>query len=210
MNEPAPLAERRVAAFDFDGTIARRDTVVPFLTSVAGRTAVSRAVGARLPHLLRIAAGRAGGDARDEEKARFVRQLLAGRRAEDVENAGSRFASALWAKQRFRPEIMEKLAWHRSRGHEIVIISASLDVYLRPLAPRLGVGDVISCSLERDDAGRLTGELVGGNCRGPEKVRRLTAWLGGDAALATTELWAYGDSSGDDELLAAADHPTRV
>lgn len=210
MTDAAPVSERRVAAFDFDGTIARRDTVVPFLTSVAGRAAVGRAVTARMPQLLRIAAGRADGGARDEEKERFIRQLLAGRRGDDVDNAGSRFASALWAKQRFRPDIMERLAWHRSRGHEIVIVSASLDVYLRPLAPRLGVGDVISCSLARDEQGVLTGELVGGNVRGPEKVRRLTAWLGGEEALAATELWAYGDSSGDDELLAVADHPTRV
>lgn len=210
MNDPAPLTERRVAAFDFDGTIARRDTVVPFLVSVAGRAAVARAVGTRVPQLLRIAAGRADGEARDREKARFVRQLLAGRSAADVARAGSRFASDLWARQAFRPDVMTQLAWHRSRGHEIVIVSASLDVYLRPLAPRLGVGDVLSCSLETDAGGRLTGELLGGNVRGAEKVRRLTAWLGGDAALAATELWAYGDSSGDDELLAVADHPTRV
>ncbi len=210
MSEPAPAASRSVAAFDFDGTIVRRDSVVPFLVSVAGRTAVARALGARMPQLLRIAAGRADGDVRDREKARLVRQLLAGRRGEDVDDAGSRFASALWARQVFRPETMARLAWHRGRGHEIVIVSASLDVYLRPLAPRLGVGTVLSCSLERDPGGRLTGELVGGNVRGPEKARRLTAWLGGPAALAATELWAYGDSSGDDELLALADHPTRV
>ena len=42
--------------------------------------------------------------------------------------------------------------------------------------------------------------------RGPEKVRRLQAWL----ADAPVELWAYGDSAGDDELLAIADHPTRI
>jgi phosphatidylglycerophosphatase C len=210
VTETAPLPERRVAAFDFDGTIARRDPVVPFLTSVAGRTAVARAVAARAPQLAKIAARRAGGAARDEEKAVFIRRLLAGRRVDAVEVAGGRFASALWAKQGFRPEILERIAWHRSRGHEVVIVSASLDVYLRPLAPRLGVGHVISCSLVSDAYGRLTGELAGGNVRGPEKVRRLTAWLGGEEALAATELWAYGDSSGDDELLAAADHPTRV
>ena len=42
---------------------------------------------------------------------------------------------------------------------------------------------------------------------GPAKVARLHAWLdehhGGRAAV---ELWAYGDSAGDHELLADADH----
>ncbi len=87
-----------------------------------------------------------------------------------------------------------------------MIVSASLETYLLPLAPRLGVDHVIACTPEVDRRDVLTGELVGGNVRGPEKVRRLEAWLGEGPV----ELWAYGDSSGDDELLARADHPTRV
>ena len=74
------------------------------------------------------------------------------------------------------------------------------------VCPGLGPDHVISCSLETDPAGLVTGRLLGGNVRGPEKANRLRAWLGGDSV----ELWAYGDSSGDDELLAMADHPTRV
>ena len=54
--------------------------------------------------------------------------------------------------------------------------------------------------------------MVGGaNCRGPQKVVRLRAWL--DARYGDdidVELWAYGDSSGDEELLAFADHPTWI
>jgi phosphoserine phosphatase len=48
---------------------------------------------------------------------------------------------------------------------------------------------------------RCTGDLEGGNCRGPEKARRLARWLDGSAA----HVVAYGDSAGDRELLAAAD-----
>jgi phosphatidylglycerophosphatase C len=63
--------------------------------------------------------------------------------------------------------------------------------------------------LERGRNGRLTGRLVGANCRGAEKARRTREWLRANG-LAGAELWAYGDSSGDDELLALADHPLRV
>ena len=56
--------------------------------------------------------------------------------------------------------------------------------------------------------GAVVGEL---NTRGPEKVARLQRWtddhFGADAPF---ELWAYGDSAGDEELLALADHPTWV
>jgi phosphatidylglycerophosphatase C len=53
------------------------------------------------------------------------------------------------------------------------------------------------------------GELVGANCRGPEKLRRFDEWLAsrGMARGDGLVLWAYGDSAGDRELLAAADHP---
>jgi HAD superfamily hydrolase (TIGR01490 family) len=195
--------ERRpVAAFDFDGTIARRDTLMPFLASVVGRGAFLRAALGRAPQLARVAAGRAD---RDAEKEVLIGRLLAGRAAAEVATAGTAYAERLWTAQRFRPDMLERLAWHRAEGHRIVIVSASLDAYLLPLAPRLGVDHVISCSLAAEN-GVLTGTLVGGNVRGAEKVRRLESWLAGEPV----ELWAYGDSVGDDELLARADHPTRV
>jgi phosphatidylglycerophosphatase C len=75
-------------------------------------------------------------------------------------------------------------------------------VYLGPLGRRLGADAVLATSLEIGDDGHLTGGLEGANVRGAEKVRRLGQWLGHD----TCELWAYGDSEGDRELLAAADH----
>lgn len=201
MSEASP-ERQAVAAFDFDGTIARRDTLMPFLAAVAGRGAFARAALGRSPQLLRVAVGRAD---RDVEKEALIGRLLAGRDAAEVAAAGTAYAGRLWAAQRFRPEMLERLAWHRAEGHRIVIVSASLDSYLAPLAPKLGVDHVISCSLHEED-GRLTGTLVGGNVRGAEKVRRLESWLAG----APVELWAYGDSAGDDELLAFADHPTRV
>lgn len=191
-----------MAAFDFDGTIARRDTLMPFLATIAGRGAFARAAIARSPRILQVVAGRAD---RDAEKEVLIGRLLAGRAAADVAAAGAAYADRLWTAQRFRPAMLERLAWHRAEGHRIVIVSASLDAYLVPLAPRLGVDHVISSSLSAEE-GVLTGTLVGGNVRGPEKVRRLESWLAGE----TVELWAYGDSAGDDELLARADHPTRV
>jgi HAD superfamily hydrolase (TIGR01490 family) len=101
--------------------------------------------------------------------------------------------------------MVERLGWHRSQGHEVVVVSASFTDYLRPVADRLGVDAVLATELEVVD-GRLTGRLAGANVRGAEKVRRLETWLGDEPA----ELWAYGDSSGDRELLARADHPVRA
>ncbi|MBM3675528.1 MAG: HAD family hydrolase [Actinobacteria bacterium] len=195
-------AVRHVAAFDFDGTITSRDTLGPFLARVVGRARVVRALALRSPVLAASLVGLAD---RDAEKERLVGRLLAGRDAAALCAEGVAYANELGAAQAFRPDTLERVAWHRAEGHDIVVVSASLDVYLEPLGPELGVNHVICTSLEVVD-GRVTGHLVGGNVRGPEKARRLRAWLGDGPV----ELWAYGDSAGDHDLLAMADHAVRV
>ena len=189
---------RRVAAFDFDGTLARGDSLIPFLTWVCGRARVARALTWHGPAIAWAMAGRGS---RDAAKERFVSQLLRGRSVAEVSAVGSAFASHLLAR-RLRPDMAARVAWHRGEGHELVLVSASLDVYLSPLASALGFDAVLATQLEVGADGLLTGRLLGANVRGPEKAARLSAWLGDDAH--DVELWAYGDSSGDHDLFALA------
>ena len=199
------MSERRIAAFDFDGTLTHRDTLVPFLASAVGWKTVART----LPRLGRadVGARRSGGDVhhRDVSKAVLVERLLAGRSAEWLAEAGERYARGL--DRRLRPEMVDQVSWHRVQNHELVIVSASLAAYLEPFARDHGFDHVIAVELEADPSGHLTGRLAGPNVRGPEKARRLDQWLGGDRP---AHLWAYGNSSGDAELLAAADTPVWV
>src|SRR3954471_21399261 len=121
------IASRRtVAAFDFDGTLTRRDSLVPFLTNLAGRTAVMRALAAESGGLARAAAGR--GD-RDLAKERVLTRVLAGVPHSDVASAGRTFGAEL-TRRAITPEARHRIAWHRREGHDVVIVSASLDVYL--------------------------------------------------------------------------------
>ena len=87
---------------------------------------------------------------------------------------------------------------------ECVLISASIDAYLDPWSKLAGFDHVICSRLETTPAGNVTGRLVGLNCWGPEKVRRLEELFG---PLKKYTLYAYGDSRGDKELLAGADYP---
>ncbi len=186
---------RPVAAFDFDGTLAERDTLLPFLVRATGRRQVAQAL---------VAQARTYRRDRDAAKVDMLRRLLAGDDAGRIDTLGRDYAVGL--HHLLRPEMTERVRWHRSQDHRLVIVSASLGAYLRPLADTLGFDHVIAVELSTDDDGRLTGALAGPNVRGPEKAVRLRAWLGEDLP----ELWAYGDSSGDEELLAMADNPTWV
>jgi phosphatidylglycerophosphatase C len=189
-----------VAAFDFDGTLARRDTLVPFLRQVRGT-----------PRVL-AAAARSAVRFRDRDafKVAVIGHLFRGVPADRVARLGEAYVPTL--VELLRPEMVERVRWHQAEGHAVVIVSASLGAYLRPLADRLALDAALAVELVAGADGLLTGELVGQlNTRGPEKVARLRVWADQRFGPATGfELWAYGDSSGDEELLALAEHPTWV
>ncbi|MGB0112723.1 MAG: HAD-IB family hydrolase [Ilumatobacteraceae bacterium] len=197
---------RRIAAFDVDGTLTRRDCVFPFVRRVAGtaRLAVRLA-----QHPLELGGAAIQRD-RDAFKTAGARAAFRGESAQRVRELADPFARDVY--DRFlRDDVVASLREHQAAGHEVVLVSASFEVYLHPLAELLGIEHVLATRLVVGDDGRLTGALDGPNCRGPEKVRRLHGWLdasGGGRAGAHVS--AYGDSSGDRELLLDADVPTWV
>jgi phosphatidylglycerophosphatase C len=192
-----PTGVQAVAVFDFDGTITHGDSTTAFCRAeFPGRI---------LPAALRVAPRLAGFPFglvdRQRLKEAVLTAVLGGRAEPEV-----RARAAGWAARSLpgmvRPAAMERVRWHRTQGHRVVVASASLDLLLEPWAPAAGVDDVLATRLAVVD-GRLTGRLDGPNCYGPEKVARLRALLGD---LDGVELYAYGDSRGDRELLAAARH----
>lgn len=196
------MTSRVVAAFDFDKTLSTRDNVVPFLRAAVGRTPVGLALLATAP---RVVAAAVDDGRRDAAKAAVVQRLLTGYDAARLADVAERFATDVVARH-LRADAVERAEWHRRQGHELVIVSASFSVYLEPVAERLGFHGALGTGLEVGAGGRLTGRLAGANVRRAEKVARLDAWLGSGPAT----VWAYGDSTGDRELLARADHPVRV
>ncbi len=202
MPEPRSVPRPAVAVFDVDGTLTTGDCVLPFLRQAAGR----RLLTATLRHPLALAAGLVRRD-RDRLKA-LACASLAGIPAAEIDRLGEAFARDV-AATRLRDDTTARLRRHRELGHTVVLASASLDPYLVPLGRLLSTDGTVCTMLERGADGRLTGRLAGPNCRGAEKARRVRALLD-ERGLAEAEVWAYGDSDGDEPLLASADHALRV
>ncbi len=98
-----------------------------------------------------------------------------------------------------RPKAIEKIAWHKEQGHTIVIVSASIECWLKPWCDKNGL-DLIATKIEMKD-GIVTGKLLTKNCYGIEKVNRINV----EYNLSDYDyIYAYGDSRGDKELLELA------
>ena len=99
-----------------------------------------------------------------------------------------------------RSKAIEKIKWHQQQGHKVVIVSASIECWLKAWCYENNI-ELIATKLEVKDK-KLTGKFLTKNCYGIEKVNRIKETYD----LSQYDyIYAYGDSSGDKELLALAD-----
>ncbi|MCR9000954.1 HAD family hydrolase [Rahnella perminowiae] len=187
-----------LSVFDFDGTLTRHDSFVPFLRFAFGkRVFVRRLVRLVIPTFKCI--GRKV--TRDELKEILIHTFLTGIEARWVELKAVEFCEKYWTRL-MRPSGLIAVAAQVNSGAIVTICSASPVMVLKPFADKLGI-HLIGTNLEIKD-GMLTGRISGHNCRCAQKVARLEAEYG---SLASYHLRAWGDTRGDYEMLAAAQEP---
>jgi phosphatidylglycerophosphatase C len=185
-----------VVAFDFDGTLTVRDSFTAFLKWRAGP--VRYALG-----LLKLAPSAAAylvHRDRGRIKAAAVREFLRGVSRDQLEADAREFAER-FSGSLLRPDAVA--AWKRWRSEPVrlVIVTASPDLVVAPFARALGADALLGTELAFDGRDRVVGAFSTPNCRGPEKVVRLKDAFGPDLLLKA----AYGDTSGDREMLAMAE-----
>jgi phosphatidylglycerophosphatase C len=193
-----------VAAFDLDGTLTEGGSVFPWLRHLCGSSALFRAASGLAVPLL-VGAVRSGAST-DAAKERLFRALLAGRDLEDVREFSRHFALEHLA-QKARPHTLARLNWHLEKGHDVVVVSASPQLYVDVVAQSLGVVGAVGTRLAVDPLGKLTGGYLGKNCRGSEKMRRLSEWIEERHYTSEPEIYAYGNSRGDKRMLSGATFP---
>ncbi len=197
-------AERRVAVFDLDGTVTRSDTYLAFLLRYlrARPQRLIRCIG--LPAVLALYAAKL--KTNSFVKQQFLAAVFGGVSRAEMERASAVFVKRILADQ-VRPAALERIRAHREAGDRVVLATASFDVYVDMLAQRLGVDEVVSSRVGWTADGRVSGQLDGANCYGPEKLRRVTAVLG---QRPTETVVAYSDSHADLPLLNWADEPYAI
>jgi phosphatidylglycerophosphatase C len=196
-----------VAAFDLDGTLTEGGSVFAWLRQLAGSPAVIRAA-LRLAVPLVAGALRSGASA-DAAKERLFRSLLAGRDAQEVNAASRDFALEHLAREG-RPLVLARLNWHLEQDHDVVIVSASPQMYVDEVANSLQATGALGTRLSVDPLGKLTGGYLGKNCRGSEKLHRLNEWIEQRDYASEPVIFTYGNSRGDKRLLSGATHPYNV
>jgi len=187
--------DKNLALFDFDGTITDRDTFFDFFIFVYNFRYVAFIVLLLSPFTLLHLAGLISGH---RLKEMFLRKFIKGwDRAEFALNAEKYFKHRL--HKIVRTSALEKIKEHLDNGDETLIVSASPLEWILPFAKHYKLG-LIATELEIIN-NIYTGKIKGLNCRGIEKVRRVKERY--DISDFKT-IAAYGDSSGDKEMLELA------
>jgi len=189
--------------FDLDGTLTRRDTLLPYLGGVLRQhpQRLARLL-LVLPALARFALGRAD---RGAVKSAAIRAVLGGSSRQEIEAWTDEFVPRVLADG-LHADARAALEAHRRRGDRLVLLSASPDLYVPAIGRALGFAATV-CTGIAWNGERLTGDLATANRRGAEKARVLTALRREHPGL---EVVAYGNSAGDLEHLALADRATLV
>ena len=196
----------KIHVFDFDGTLTTCDTLLAFIRHVRGRGALAWGLLLYSPLLVAmklhlIDNGRV--------KERFFSHFFRGMLERDFDMLCQDFARQ--HTDIFRTEGLKTIERALDNGDEVVIVSASVDRWVRPCLEQFIAESerfvVMGTEIEIVN-GRLTGRFSTLNCYGPEKLRRLKEYLGGarnEKGGTKNFIIAYGDSRGDRELLAYAD-----
>jgi HAD superfamily hydrolase (TIGR01490 family) len=192
-----------LAVFDLDGTLTRRDTFLPFLISYGLRNRYPAPL-LPLPFHLASYAFRVTTDqvAKQRVIASFLRNQPTDRIADHA-----RWFCDVWLPRNVHPLGIRALRDHQRRGHRTVLLSASPDVYVKPIARTLGIPEVV-CTRVSEADGCCTGQLVGDNCKGAAKLLRLKEYL--ETETPPNPSFAYGNSSHDYHVLRWVHHGLMV
>lgn len=193
-----------LAIFDLDETLIAGDSATLWLNFLAGRGLVSDAL---LAEDRRMMQDYYAGTLDMNAYMALTLAPLEGRCPEEVAPLVTEFISQHIAPIVY-PQARERLDWHRTQGHRCLVISATGEHLVRPIAHYLGVEDAIGVQVEVVN-GRYSGRPEGVFSFQQGKVVRLGHWLR-EHNVEPDFCYGYSDSSNDLPLLEHVDEAAVV
>ena len=184
---------KKIYAFDFDGTLTTKDTLIEFIRYAKGSMALGLGF-MRYAHLLVLM--KIGLYPNYKAKQKVFAHFFKDTTLDDFNALCKAFAAS--SSHLLRPNAIEAINHAIKEGSEVLIVSASIDNWVQPFFTDV---KVLGTQIEVID-GKLTGRFLTKNCYGQEKVNRILSLYPNRQDY---HLTAYGDSRGDKEMLAFAD-----
>jgi len=184
-----------LALFDFDGTLTTKDSLDEFLQFSVGRKMYLIKMFKFIPYFilwqLRLMHN---GVAKEHLFRIFFKGTDEELFKEKAKDFSLKKLDSIMNKER-----MAILKKHQEKGDRVIIVSASMRCWLEPWCDKNSI-ELLSTKLEFKN-GEFTGRFLTLNCHGVEKENRIKEHLN----LEDYEtVYAYGDSSGDKQMLALA------
>lgn len=187
--------KKKIAFFDFDGTITKKDTLLEFIKFSKGDFGFFLGFFVNSPYLIAYKLKIISNQVAKEKILRFFFRKT----TEKEFNRQSERFSAEVLPHLIRPDAVQEIIKLQNNGVEIVIVSASPENWIRGWAGKKNL-KIIASELEIEQ-GFLSGKIKGKNCHGIEKVNRIKKIY--DLSV-YEEIYAYGDTKGDIPMLSLA------
>jgi phosphatidylglycerophosphatase C len=188
--------KKKLVLFDFDGTITTRDSFAEFLLFYKGRIKFLLGILILSPvialYFLKLIPNWKG-------KQIVLRWFWGGTDLNEFNARCHEFSTRVLPKI-IRPRALSIIREYlKSPNTTVAVVSASAENWIGPWCADMGI---VCVATQLDVAnGKLTGNICGANCYGPEKVKRIEKLF---ALSEFDEIIAYGDSAGDREMFAIA------
>ena len=184
-----------IAFFDFDGTITTDDSLLKFIRFVVGDRRFLLGLVVLSPMLVLYKLKLIP----NYKAKQYMLSWFFKGMSEDAFFKVANEYSLVHIDKILRPKAIEKINWHKNQGHKVVVVSASIECWLRPWCEKNNL-ELIATKLEiKDDI--VTGKLLSKNCYGVEKVNRIKELYNLEKY---DYIYAYGDSDGDKQMLSLA------
>ncbi len=185
----------KLALFDFDGTISNRDSFLLFMQ----KKSITRFLLVCCVFFPKILLYLIKKYPNQKLKEEFLHILFKGTPIQNIEE----FAISFSQKELhgiIRPGALKQIETYKQEQTRVVVVTASPRLFLEPWCKYMGI-EIIGTEIGVDANGLVTGKLAGLNCMGKEKVIRIQKYLDVNEY---TEVFVYGDSGGDTEMLTLA------